>query len=80
MEKLHPLNQNKFANIMHTSPSAFAEEDFELKADDLYNYLDDLKKAAREEERAEKERERRSLLRQFSGNNSDLVDIIAGVK
>jgi hypothetical protein len=66
MEKLHPLNQNKFANIMHTSPSSFPEEEFELKADDLFNFLDNLKKQEREEEKRLKEVQQRKLLRQYS--------------
>jgi hypothetical protein len=62
MEKLHPLNQNKFANIMHKSPSVFPEEEFELKSDDLFNYLEGLKKEAAAEKRRLEEDERRKLL------------------
>jgi hypothetical protein len=66
MEKLHPLNQNKFANIMHKSPSIFPEEEFELKADDLFNFLDNLRKLEKEEEKRLKEAAKRKLMRKQS--------------
>ena len=66
MEKLHPLNQNKFANIMHKSPSTFPEEEFELKADDLFNYLSNLKKQEEEERQRIKDEAKRKLLRTSS--------------
>ena len=51
MEKLHPLNQNKFANIMHRSPTIFPPEEFQLNSADLYNYLENFKKLEKEEQR-----------------------------
>lgn len=69
MEKLHPLNQNKFANIMHHSPAVFPEEEFELKPDDLFNYLDGLKKEEAAEKRRLEEAARRKLLSSQGSRN-----------
>jgi hypothetical protein len=78
MERLHPLNQKKFANIMHVSPSVFTEDDFYLNPADLVNYLEQQKKEQQEEENRLKAIERRKIFFASQGRGSSMLSFGGG--
>ena len=68
MERLHPILQNKFFNIMNKSPESFDEEEFELNPTDLWNYTEGIRKEEEEEAKRIKQEEQRALM--SKGNSS----------